>query len=179
MENSSKGKKPASTTSENFWSKERVKRDLTIKEVAAVIEKKEKATGAYFTGFLIPDKDTAEAICDLFDVSYSKGFAEFKKAHEEYCKAHGTKVRYPDYILEDTKETIEVEKDADKVSPSTVNKIFREFYGKVEYKEFQALTNSLLGMKAEAPLMRIVYGKVPFELYRTIIDAAVTGIHQD
>jgi len=74
-----------------FWNRIRTEAGLTINEVAEGIGKQGKRVmiGKYFTGEAMPSDDTIRAICNLFDIDFTKGKEEFINAHIVWLPRNG------------------------------------------------------------------------------------------
>lgn len=149
--------KSAFARKDNFWSKVRVENNVTIKEVATAIGQNEKIVAGYFSGYLMPHDAQIKGICELFDVSFSKGKLEFENAHSKYKSEHGAKLKY----------------SAKKKKPGEINNVedvFLNLYGVVSCSEFIDIYNAATGRAEEdIDLMAILYGKVDYKTFSKII----------
>ena len=143
-----KGK--ANTKYTNFWSKKRVEAGLTLPQVAKKIGKNDKTTSAYFTGFLVPHRDTLHKICDIFGVSYDIGEKEFDKAHREYLENKG-------------KGGVKVDKT------DIYNQVIERIYGKVPCQTFIDIMTSLKNGKASESVLEVLYANVDFDTFMEIL----------
>lgn len=82
------GKRTARTFKDTFWSKKRVENDITVVELANYLNRSRAITGAYLTGFAMPDNDVIKALCNFFDVDLFEGKKEFENAHKRYFAEH-------------------------------------------------------------------------------------------
>ena len=71
-----------------FWHHKIAGSDMTVKELAITLGKPYPTTNAYFTGYILPDKETAKKICILFNVDFERGYQEFLKAHDKWGLVH-------------------------------------------------------------------------------------------
>lgn len=156
--------KSAFTKKDNFWSKTRVENNLIIKDVATAIGEDEKLVASYFSGFLMPHDASIKRICDLFDITFSKGKLEFENAHSKYKAEHGAKLKY----------------SAKKKKPGEINNVedvFLNLYGVVSCSEFIDIYNAVTGRAEEdIDLMGILYGKVDYKTFSKIITMIKGGI---
>ena len=153
---------------DTFWNVERVKKGYKIKEIAELLDLKEKTASAYFTGFLLPDDDVIAKFCDLFGVDFMRGKGEFYRAHVEYKNAHDRtyKVRYAGIPVpaEDTEPVVKKTK-ADNVG----DLVLEMLYGKIPYTDFKILTGQVM---SGADILECVYGKVDFETFLKVVKVA-------
>lgn len=72
------------TYKDNFWSRKRIEKGLSGKEIADALGV--NCTGVYnwFTGRNIPSDDNIRKLCELFEVDYKTGKQEFFNAHNEW-----------------------------------------------------------------------------------------------
>ena len=143
---------------DNFWSKQRVEKGMTLREIAELLGSDEKRVGAYFSGFIMPSKQTIKELCDLFGVDFKKGDLEFQHAHRQWKAEHGKKVSYS--ASPRRKKDIENAED-----------VLESLYGNLSCKEFLDIYNAMIGNADDTvnPLA-ILYHKVDdYETYRKII----------
>ena len=76
------------TFKDNFWSKQRVEKGMTIREIAEFLGKGDTQVGMYFSGQQMPGEYVIRTLCELFDVEYNKGELEFQHAHRAWKADH-------------------------------------------------------------------------------------------
>ena len=76
------------TFKDNFWSKQRVEKGMTIREIAELLGKSLSQVGMYFSGQMLPCETDARALCELFDVEFNVGQLEFQHAHRAWKADH-------------------------------------------------------------------------------------------
>ena len=130
------------TFKDNFWSRQRVEKRMTLKEVAEVLGLKESRVSMYFSGQNMPNEQFIRDVCDLFDVDYHTGNLEFQHAHREW-KAHqkATVISAPPAEPEKCENKVEeVKPNFDKES------VLELIYGKVDrcvYKLIEDLLDNI------------------------------------
>ena len=150
----------AHTFKDNFWSKLRVERNLTTKEIADYLGEGEKKTSAYFTGFLLPDDNTIRQLCDLFDVDFNTGNLEFQHAHRQYVAEHKRTLK------SSAKTTTKQNK-----AINTVDDVIESLYGNLSCKEFIDIYELVKGNgSSDIDPRRIIYNKVDYDTYNRIND---------
>ena len=84
---------------DNFWNTERVRRNLTFKDVADHIGFSESYVADWFCGRKIPPVDGIEQLCDWFTeldreypIAYSLGKMQFQAMYEEYIAESNRKM---------------------------------------------------------------------------------------
>lgn len=68
----------------DFWSEQRVKKGLTLKQIARTLGVSRSAVGNYFSGKTIPHDTFIVRVCDLLGVDHDKGMLEFQRANRAY-----------------------------------------------------------------------------------------------
>lgn len=81
-------RKAAHAFKDNFWSKQRVEKGFTIKEIAELLGKHDTLVGMYFSGQQMPADNTIRELCDLFGVDFTTGQLEFQHAHRNWKAEH-------------------------------------------------------------------------------------------
>ena len=148
----------AHTFKDNFWSKLRVERNLTVKEVAEYLGENEKKTSAYFTGFILPNDNAIRQLCDLFDVDYGAGNLEFQHAHRQYVAEHKRTLKSSAKATGKKNKTI-----------NTVDDVIESLYGNLSCKEFIAIYDLIKGNESsDVDPRRIIYNKVDYDTYNRI-----------
>ena len=146
------------TRKDTFWSKQRIEKRMTIKEIADTIGLPEKKVGGYFTGMLMPSEQTIRDLCELFDVDYHTGNLEFQHAHRNWRAEHGATLKY-------------TSKRGRKKSISSAEDILETLYGTLSCHEFIDIYNVIRGeASAKVNPMKILYQKVDFDTYTAITD---------
>ena len=147
------------TAKDNFWSKERVKRNWTIKEVAEAL-----GVGMWFTGQIMPNDVRVREICDLFGVDFNEGQLAFQKAHLEWKADHDIKYQYSGTNKHETLEPVA----QDKVN--NIAEVILAIYGKVSCEAFLNVYNAITdGKPNNCDIERIIYSKVDFDTYQQIV----------
>lgn len=71
---------------DNFWSKLRVQRNITIDELSEKSGCSHSQVSRWFSGETMPDDVEISWLCGIFEVDPKAGKAEFEKMHKEYKK---------------------------------------------------------------------------------------------
>lgn len=146
----------------NFWSEQRVKNGLQLKDVAQAIGVGEKRAGMYFSGQTMPSEPVIRQICDLFDIEYGEGELEFQHAHKNWKAEHRAKLTYS------AKKPYQ--KKPRKTEINSVEDVLEALYGKLSCKDFIAIYDFIkLDNLAGIDPLEVLYGKVDFETYQKII----------
>lgn len=140
------------TMKDNFWSKQRIERGLTVKEIAQYLGKNEKTVSAYFTGFLLPEESIIRALCDLFGIDYHTGNLEFQHAHREYRKdkrelkysAKKSCVNVPTKDSSNVDENVRCDENV-----KCAEDILRKVYGVLSCEDFIAVYNLLQTLQTD------------------------------
>ena len=78
-----------------IWQKRAEEAGLSIRQIAKRIGCSYRYTVAYFSGFVNPHPARVKAICELFNIDFAQGTADFNATYEAWGKAHAdTHVRY-------------------------------------------------------------------------------------
>ena len=179
-------KRPAITFKDNFWSRKRVEANITMKEIAELLEIKVKTASAYFTGQIVPHEHQIKLLCELFNVDTLEGEREFIKAHKAYEAPHKRTLilsaKTKSKIAKATKRpnnntpTLEEEptlaeqvaKEVYEKEEQRKDKLFEAVYGKLDcwktFKEFAIFVSRNVDVR------EWLYGKVDFETYKKVMD---------
>ena len=178
------------TYKNNFWSKKRVEKGLTGKELAKQIGVKQVGIYNWFSGRNIPSDEHIRTVCKIFKVSYRKGKQEFIKAHEQWYSWHYDKKKLclateqgelytPEKrMLEDFNlRNVEVQ-----TKSSLDKKVLTALYGLVSYDIYeqfqsgcQALMNTNDAIQAKEEQKRLLnlldtlYGEIDLFTYDRIL----------
>lgn len=145
------------TFKDNFWSKLRVERELTVKELATLCGVNEKSMSTFFTGQCMPDDIIVKDLCDYFGVDFNQGQLEFQHAHLKYRAERSRKLMYSakkkkvkqEDVCEIAEEVAEV-KCADEPTTMSIDEVRRMFETRWQYAK------------------KALYGKVDCEIYEAI-----------
>ena len=136
------------TFKDNFWSRQRVEKGMTVREIAEVLGVREKRVGMYFSGQCLPDDQFVRDICDLFDVDFHTGNLEFQHAHRAWKAEHTRKL--VSSAKKPVKKTIEPEKCENKIEEVEQGKpefnkdsVLSLLYNKVDYSVFRLIEDLL------------------------------------
>ena len=156
------------TSKENFWSKERVKQNLTIKEVADALGiKSEKIVGMWFTGQVMPADYRIKEMCELFGIDLVEGQLAFQKANMEWTAEHGKKTKYRG-VNKNAKHPVSKPETFDKVN--NIAEVILTIYGKISCEAFLNVYNAITdGKPGDCDIERILYSKVDFDTYQQIV----------
>lgn len=155
------------TFKDTFWNKQRVAKNLTIKEVAEMLGINDARVGMWFTGQLMPQDYWIKDLCKLFEVEYNEGQLAFQKAHLEWTAEHSTKSKY-------SGTNKRGQESVAKLSPvQTINNIAEvvlALYGKIPCEAFLTIYNDITsGEPSNCDIEKLIYGKVDFTTYQQII----------
>lgn len=120
------------TSKDNFWSKLRVERDLTIAEVAEMVNIGKGRMSMIFSGQLMPPDKVIRELCSLFDVDYTQGQLEFQHAHRDWKADYSRKL-----VATGTSratEPVVVSND-----PNKTDEVLRLLYKQVDYDTFMSV----------------------------------------
>lgn len=154
------------TFKDTFWSKKRVEANMSIEELATAIGVKPATLGAWLIGCTRPKPDNIRALCDWFGVDYDKGEMEFERAWKTYDpQRFGKKVKTTaKHIVTTPANTVcTVKSEVNMQDNDKLLEIKRLVYGKVPYEVFNAVENAQIDKVAET-----VYGRVDYTVYKTI-----------
>lgn len=72
---------------QTFWNNKRRERKMKVKDIAFIFNITNQKAQRWFIGYTLPSEEQMKQICDLFEVPYDEGIAEFNKAHDAYLEA--------------------------------------------------------------------------------------------
>ena len=173
---------------DTWWNRLRVEKNIRYKDIIELYGGSVSVWAQRFTGQTMPNYNQIKQLCELFDVDFNRGYAEFKKAHalwksegrgakDGYVKTgisimrgvqKGERVevvgqRDPVEITKE-EETVETPVEQPTIAP---NEVFGVVYGKVPYDTFCAFCDALARVTTEDPL-GYIYGKVDYKEFRAI-----------
>ena len=156
------------TYKDNFWSSERVKKNLKIEEVADMLGYKRGKVGMWFTGQTMPsDADVAE-VCKLFEINFNEGQLAFQKAHQEWEAEHNPTMKYSGKTQ--TQTTVKSEALSPVSSINNIAGVILALYGKLPCEQFLTVYNAITsGEPGNCDIERILYSKVDFDTYKQIV----------
>lgn len=149
----------ARTFKDTFWARKRVENNITVRELSKLIKCSRATTGAYFTGFMIPDDEKIKVLCDFFDVDFIRGKREFINAHKKYD------VDYKRVVV--VKSSSKTMQECEKTEEPVVTE-------KPVIKEERVMGDS---DKLDA-VKRLLYNKVSYDLYCLIENTPVDKIEE-
>lgn len=156
---------PPRTYKDNFWSRERVEKNLKIAEVADMLGYTRSRVSMWFSGQLMPSDATVAEICKLFEVDFNEGQLAFQKAHLEWKAEHGRAVKYS------AKKPASSEKKNEVSKVHNVADVIRTLYGKVSCEAFIAIYNTIAdGRPGDCDIERLIYALVDFDTYQQIVN---------
>ena len=163
-------KQPPRTFKDNFWSKERVIKNLKLEEVADMLGYKRGKVSMWFSGQVMPDDEEVAEICKLFEVDFNEGQLAFQKAHLEWKAEHKNKtIKYSGKRKLDT-TTDTVEKISSTAKVSNIAEVVLTLYGKISCEAFLTVYNAVTsGKPSDCDIEQLIYGKVDFKTYQQII----------
>ena len=137
----------AHTFKNNFWSKLRVERGITIKELAILCGVGEKRMGMYFSGQFMPKDYIIKDLCDYFNVPFEQGQIEFQHAHREWKADHALRlvksskkntpkneVVYPNDVI-----TTEIPQMFTDLLENRKDFVLKTVYNKVDYDTYKLI----------------------------------------
>ena len=135
-------KKAPHTFKDNFWSKLRVERELTVKELATLCGVNEKIMSTFFTGQCMPDDIIVKDLCEYFGVDFNQGQLEFQHAHAKYRAERSRKLMYSakkkkiksEDVCDMAEEVAEV-KCADEPITMSIDEVRRMFETRWQYAQ--------------------------------------------
>lgn len=160
-------RKAPHTFKDNFWSTERVKKGLSIKEIAELIGRGESQTGMFFSGQAMPSDTVIRELCDLFSIPFNDGQIAFQHAHREWKAEHSNK----------TLKTSAKKRKTHTIS--TVEDVLESLYTVLSCSEFLDIYKALIGSADESiDPFAIIYNKVDYDTYKKI-EAIINGAKND
>lgn len=176
-----KKNRPAFTFKDNFWSKKRVEQNVSIQDVAELLNINVKTASSYFTGQQCPHEEQIKIICDFFDVDVIEGTREFINAHKKYDATHkrvltasakkpkeSKKVKAAESTDTANETDIIIPKDTPiKVVGFTDNRkvIEKILYGTLSYDDFELFKARLDGV---GDPLELIYDKVDYRTFRRV-----------
>lgn len=152
----------AHTRVDNFWSKLRVDKNITVREIAEMLGMKEKAISAYFTGFIMPDEDTVRELCELFEVDFNTGYLEFQHAHKNYTPSKRTSTSYT--------HTPSLDTTTDEHYLGTTLGLLERLYTVVPFKDFITLFTLFSSVPdGKVNVAELAYKQVSFDTYMLLL----------
>ena len=167
---------------DNFWNQLKLDRKVTLNELAAELHMHPRTLGKIFSGEDMPSSHIAQLICKAFNVKFSLGWDEFKKAHKVWLDYHPDSPQHDDDSLGSLlptvdklaadEQAVEVEPIAEApkfkappgLSPAKL-KVLKVLYGKISYEEYAEIHRDMVNNNGVA-LSRL-YGKLSFEDFTT------------
>ena len=135
-------------TINNFWSNKKVEKKLSFKDLAKATNKPLTSVRNYFIGRMTPDDETIRALCDVMEVDYDQGVAEFAK----FGKVARRRARGAKKARATDKATV----------TAPVVDYLELLYGKVSFEDFQLLRTAA---KTKEDVLPFVYGQVDYATY--------------
>lgn len=143
------------TCKDNFWSKLRVERGITLDELANLLGYSDSAVGTWFTGQIIPKPKIINDLCSFFDVDINEGTREFILAHREWKAQHSRPS-----VAKNTTATKAIKSSDDLLSM---------LYGKIGYDAFNKIRDSISSSDS-TDILSSIYGSVSYDEYKMITD---------
>ena len=164
--NKSAGNSKKSHNKMNFWQHKISGQGMSIKELSILLDKPYSTVKAYFSGFIMPDKDTIIAFCKKFNVDYDRAYSEFEKNYKHWGETHADNYVScgNSYKVKSALAAIE-EKPISATTPAIADYL-KELYGELSYDDFNyvmTLHNSYEKM------LRYIYGKVDVDIFNSLI----------
>lgn len=173
-----KSTKPANrVVTDDFWGKIRKESNLTIKEITELLEinRSHKTVNQYFTGHLMPSDNIITRICNLFDVDFAVGKAEFIKLNKAYWgdKCQTTKkanLAIPEPTATTTEDKTPTTGTSLSANPITDKCVGRLIYGNVSYDEYNLIKNIVGDNASVSDLPRLIYDKVDYDTFNKVLE---------
>lgn len=154
----------------NFWNEIRVEKNIRYKDLAELFPNYRSQTTVawWFSGQLMPKDNQIKTLCDLFDVDFETGKAEFEKAHAVWESTHHCGERISTGESErtnyaprgDGNASMMVTEGASDAKMHNTD-IFALIYGKVDYPLFRKFCE-LVGNDYKRAL-ELIYGRVTYD----------------
>lgn len=139
---------------DTFWARQRVSRNLTIRDMGAMIGYSEKTFARFLTGQNMPPDSAIRALCSIFDVEYEVGKAEFEKAVANWRPNRRRTVSRKDVISK-------------QISEAVIDNIADSLYGKIPYSKFKLVIEYMKNGSIQA-VKELIYGYIDFDTYQHI-----------
>ena len=177
----------ATSKLDTFWSKLRVKRNISLRAIAKDTGIPIGALTTYFSGEHIPREYAARVICNYFDIPYEQGKIEFIKDHVAFNQRHTAewfihdKSRESAYHYDYNRThaipycvSFHLVKDADLINKlNTIESGKRSPYIKNVLR--QHLGNDKFSTERLTPevqeLLKVIYSEVPFEIFMQMLSS--------
>ena len=159
---------------DNFWNRLRVERNIRYIDLLELFPsfKTHTSIGFWFSGQTMPKDEHISVLCDFFDVDFAKGKEEFRKAHENWESTHHQNKR----VTTGKGETRDIANSGDGDARMAVRyeqeheqeaDIFELVYGKLPYDLFRKFIDLVAGQSKDDAL-RIIYSNVTYDEFRLI-----------
>lgn len=167
---------------DNFWIQQMRKAGINYVDLGKKIGNSNNGVRAYIIGYRKPSPEKMRQICDVFNVSYTRGIQEFERNFKQWGEDHADKFVCAGtyYVPKSSKKKLPKEPTpaqelaggsipeipADVIPESKVVLNIPDYveplYGIVPFKVFQdiCINNVPVG-----DLLEVVYGKVDFDVY--------------
>lgn len=155
---------------DNFWNRLRVERNIRYIDLHELFPsfKSHTSIGLWFSGQLMPKDEHISVLCDFFDVDFEIGKEEFRKAHENWESTHHQNKRITTGESESREYTNSGDGDARMaVRYEQETDIFELVYGKLPYELFRKFIDLVAGQSKDDAL-RIIYSNVTYDEFRLI-----------
>lgn len=139
---------------DTFWARQRVSRNLTIRDMGAMIGYSEKTFARFLTGQSMPPDSAIQALCNIFDIEYEVGKAEFEKAAANWKPNRRKHVNKKDVL-------------SAQISESVIDNIADILYGKIPYSKFKLVIEYMKSNSIQA-VKELIYGYIDFDTYQCI-----------
>lgn len=157
----------------NFWNALRVERNIRYRDLSELFGGHISSWAKYFSGQQMPTDENIEKLCDLFEVEFGKGKAEFMKANQEWTSDRfGTKRKL--ITGQNDARLCNVSSGASEVEAMpdgdyTLGDILALVYGKIPYDTFAQFTINVRNNLGDP--LSCIYGSVSYEEYKQIEEA--------
>lgn len=74
----------AKASKDTFWNRERLKRNLTLEDIAKKLRVPRGSVGNWFCGASVPNDQKIQELCTIFDINYDTGYNAFYHAKRSW-----------------------------------------------------------------------------------------------
>lgn len=168
--------KEGTNLQDTFWNRLRAKSGWSYKDLAETLGKSRSTVAQWFTGAIMPPRNSIQTLCELFGITYQEGYEGFADAHRAYSPQYGraksetipeeqTTAHFTPRDVGDP-STIATTKQKVSAAETDANaSILKSIYGVLSYEDYEAVRRALLENKDP---LAIIYNKVSYEQFMSI-----------
>ena len=165
-------------TYSNFWTEKRNSAGVTNTDIREYLKLSKDTTtiAKYFTGEIMPKDDTIKAICNMFDVDFATGKAEFEKINADYHNKPQKTAEVANTVVPSVTVAPVVvpetttKKKSETIKPDINDDVIKCIYGEVSYDEFFTIKDLIDSNTGDERLLELIYGKVDCDIFNKVWD---------